>query len=392
MKVLVIATAYPRYPGDVITPWLPELLKRLRAKGLDITVFTSSYKGLGHQVYGKIPVYRFRYFFKNYERLTHEETAADRFSRGILPKILSICYLLGGLVSIYQFTRNRTFDIIHVHWPFPHILFGILGKNTSKARIISSFHGAEIRWLKRKFPFLLPVFRLWINKSSHVTANSSHTAHELTDLVKQRIEIIPFSSTIGQYKGPVFDEREILFVGRLVERKGVAYLIKAMAKIYKSIPHHLYIVGDGPDRKELELIVKQYDLAKRITFTGYITDQALAERFKRCSFFVLPAVHDKKGDIEGLGVVLIEAMAYSKPVIASRAGGIVDIVKDQYNGYLVPPGNADALAEAMVKLALDDRTRSMMGMKAKQTVDENFNWDTIVHHVITLYSQTKGPA
>jgi len=389
MKVLVIATAYPRYKGDVITPWLPALLKRLQDRGIEVSVFTSSYKGLGNQVLDGISIYRFRYFFRALERLTHEEMAADRFSRGILPKLLSVCYLLCGMVSIFLFTRHRRYDIIHVHWPFPHILFGIFGKSTSDTRIFSSFHGAEIRWLKRKFPLLKLIFRTLINRSHCITTNSTHTAQELKDITDKKIEIVPFSSTIGHYEARVSDEKEILFVGRLVERKGVKYLLQAMAKIQRSIPHHLYIVGDGPDREELEQHAKDLGLCERITFTGYITNKALAQRFKQASFFVLPAVFDKKGDIEGLGVVLIEAMAYSKPVIASEAGGIVDVVQDNVNGYLVPPGDADALAQAMKKLATDDQLRTQMGKKAKQIVDEKFNWDTIVNRVINLYVHTK---
>jgi glycosyltransferase involved in cell wall biosynthesis len=387
MKVLVIATAYPRYEGDVITPWLPALLKKLQQRGADVSVFTSSYKGLRNHKVDAIPVFRFRYFFKPFERLTHEEMAADRFSRGFLPKILSACYLLFGTLSIFLFTRKRKYDIIHVHWPFPHIVFGIFGRNTGRARIFSSFHGAEVRWLKRKFPLFIPLFRMLINKSYSITTNSTHTAQELQAITKKTIEIIPFSSTIGHHEPVERDEKEILFVGRLVERKGVRYLIEAMAEIQAEIPHHLFIVGDGPDREELEQLVRRRDLSKRITFTGYIADKTLSERFARASFFVLPAVYDRKGDIEGLGVVLIEAMAYAKPVIASRAGGIVDVVEDKVNGYLVPPGDAHALATAMKKLCTDDRTRRAMGMKAKQIVDEKFNWDTIVHRVITLYEQ-----
>jgi glycosyltransferase involved in cell wall biosynthesis len=390
MKVLVIATAYPRFEGDVITPWLPALLKRLQQEGVDVAVFTSSYKGQRNHTVDRIPVFRFRYFFKALERLTHEEMAADRFSRGLLPKIMSVCYLFFGMVAILLFTKHRKYDIIHVHWPFPHILFGILGRNTSRTRIFSSFHGAEIRWLKRKFPWFIPIFRMFINKSNCITTNSSHTARELEEITKKNIEILPFSSTIGHHEPCAKDEKEILFVGRLVERKGVRFLIQAMAKIQKDIRHNLYIVGDGPDREELEQLVRHLDLRNRITFTGYITDKALAQRFKRASFFVLPAVYDKKGDIEGLGVVLIEAMAYSKPVIASRAGGIVDIVQDTINGFLVPPGDVDALASSMKKLAADNQLRQSMGIKAKQIVDEKFNWDTIVHRVITLYKNATG--
>ena len=387
MKVLVIATAYPRYEGDIITPWLPALLKKLQQRGVDVSVFTSSYKGLRNHTVNGIPVFRFRYFFKPLERLTHEEMAADRFSRGLLPKLLSACYLVFGTISIFLFTRQRKYDIIHVHWPFPHIVFGIFGRNTGHARIFSSFHGAEVRWLKRKFPLFIPLFRMLMNKSDRITTNSTHTARELQTIARKTIEILPFSSTIGHHEPNERDEQEILFVGRLVERKGVRYLIEAMACIQTEIPHHLYIVGDGPDRQELEQLVQRLDLGRRITFTGYVTDKALSERFARASFFVLPAVYDKKGDIEGLGVVLIEAMAYSKPVIASRAGGIVDVVEDKVNGFLVPPGDTHALAAAMKKLCTDDRIRRAMGLRAKQIVDEKFNWDTIVHRVITLYEK-----
>jgi glycosyltransferase involved in cell wall biosynthesis len=101
----------------------------------------------------------------------------------------------------------------------------------------------------------------------------------------------------------------------------------------------------------------------------------------------LPAIYDKKGDTEGLGVVLLEAMAYTKPVIASRVGGITDIVVDRVNGLLVPPAEPTTLALALQELATDGVLREQLGRQAKKDVDERFNWDTIIGKVISLYER-----
>mgnify|MGYP001607503557 CR=1 FL=1 len=112
MKVLYIVSAFARCEGDIITPWMIETIRRLKKEGLDITVFSPSYKGLkSHQVYG-IPVKRFRYFFSHWENLTHEETAPDRVAKGFFPKILVFFYLLCGSFAIIKLCLKEKFDCI----------------------------------------------------------------------------------------------------------------------------------------------------------------------------------------------------------------------------------------------------------------------------------------
>jgi glycosyltransferase involved in cell wall biosynthesis len=390
MKVLFVATAYTRFKGDVITPWLVELITRLKNEGIQVSVFTSSYKGLGNHVIDGVQVYRFRYFFKKFERLTHEETAVDRITRGAFNIFLSFLYLIFGAWSMIRLTKAKKFDIVHIHWPFPHIVFGILGKRFGRARLFNSFYGVEIRWLKKKIPILLRPFSVLINKSDKVTAISTHTAKELAGVVRMPIEIIPFSAAMGERHGTAAAKKEIIFVGRLVERKGVKYLIEAFHRVHKSIPHQLVVIGDGPERSQLETNVARLGMENRVTFTGKISDGALNRYYKSCSFFVLPAVYDKKGDTEGLGVVLLEAMSYAKPVIASNVGGITDIVVDGENGLLVPAANPDALGHAIVKLAGSKQLRRTLGRKARKTVDEKFNWDRIIRKLIALYHDNNG--
>ncbi len=385
MKVLFVATAFPRFKGDVITPWMVELIERLRKNGIEVSVFTSSYKGLKNHKWNGIPVYRFRYFFKKYERLTHEETAVDRFSKGGFNILLSLLYVIWGTIAIGKLARSKRFNIVHINWPFPHILFGICAKAVSTCRIFATFYGLEIRWLKKKFPFLVKPFSWLLSTADVITAISSHTARELKGIVKREIPIIPFSITVESPSDVVSDEKFILFVGRHVERKGVHILIEAFKIIHKEIPHNLVIVGDGPERKGWERMCADYRLTERVNFTGWVSKAELHSYYKNCSFFVLPATYDKHGDTEGLGVVMIEAMSYSKPVIASNVGGITDVVIDGYNGMLVRHSDPQELARAMRILASDSALRLRLGANAKRTIDERFNWDKIVSKLIGLY-------
>ncbi len=390
MKVLFVATAYPRFKGDIITPWLVELIMRLRREDIDVSVFTPAYKGLRTHVLDGVKIHRFRYCMKRFERFTHEETAVDRVRRGVGNVLLSLLYLLFGALAMARLSRRDRFDIVHVHWPFPHVVFGILAKKLGRARLFSSFYGVEIRWLKKKFPWIVKPFSLLINKSDVVTAISTHTADELRGIVKKRIDIIPFSAAMAERHGRTTEEKKIIFVGRLVERKGVKYLIEAFGRVAKSIPHKLVIIGDGPERGQLEAAATGLHVTGRIVFPGKITDEELKQHYKTCSFLVLPAVYDEKGDTEGLGVVLLEAMSYGKPVVASRAGGITDIVVDGENGLLVPPADSSALALAIEKLVRSSELRKRLGRTARKTVDEKFNWDTIVGKLITLYRGENG--
>jgi glycosyltransferase involved in cell wall biosynthesis len=385
MRVLFIATAYKRHKGDVITPWLTEFILRLREKNIDVEVFISSYKGLGDQILDGVKIHRFRYFFKKMEKLTHDETVADRVSRNPLYLLLVIFYMIAGTWSVIQLVRKEQYDIVHVHWPLPHIVFGVCARIAGNLRLFSTFYGLEIRWFKKRFPWLIKPLAILINKSDMITAISTHTRSELQSIIKKKIEIIPFSAAVPERKTSISDENTILFVGRLVERKGIKNLIKAFADIQNEIPHKLIIIGDGPERPELEDLVNRLNIGSRVHLTGWISADEKLLYYEKCSFFVLPAIYDKHGDTEGLGVVMIEAMSCAKPVIASNVGGITDVVIDGKNGLLVPPGDVNALADAIKKLAQDESMRIRMGQGAKKSIDERFNWNKIVDNLISLY-------
>jgi glycosyltransferase involved in cell wall biosynthesis len=392
MKVLHVVTAFPRQEGDVITPWLVETLKRLRMRGIDARVMTSSYKGLRNQIVEGIPVQRFRYFFKPWENLTHEETAPDRIKKGLVYKLLPFFYVLFGSAAVIQAVRREPFDIVHIHWPFPHALFGYLAKKAGGTKIVTTFYGVELRWVKTQMPFLRSFLRWGIILSDRVTAISMYTAREVRDLVPEEevaVEVIPYTITVSPSNNsvPSFECRDpmILFAGRLVERKGVEYLIRAFKEIVREIPSDLFIVGEGPEQEKLERIAKELGLTGKVQFKGKVSQTDLESLYSQCNVFVLPAIIDSKGDTEGLGVVLLEAMSYKKPVVASNLGGITDIVKDGDTGLLVPEKDPHNLAEAIKSILREPSLASNLGKRGYDHVQKHFSWERIISCWTALY-------
>jgi len=391
MKVLHVVTAFPRWEGDVITPWLVETLKLLRLKGIDACVLTSSYKGLKSQVLNGMPVSRFRYFFKPWENLTHEEHAPDRMKKGILYKILPFFYILAGCQAVYRAVRREAFDIVHIHWPLPHALFGYLAKRAG-AKIVTTFYGVELRWVKTRMPLFRSFLRWGIGFSDRITAISTFTAKEVQDLIPEKaipIEIIPYTISVSsapkEETTVTRDKPMLFFAGRLVERKGVEYLLRAFAEVIKDVPADLVIVGEGPEKERLMRLSSELGLDGKAVFKDWVTQENLVSLYNECNAFVLPAIIDSKGDTEGLGVVLLEAMSYKKPVVASNLGGITDIVKDKETGLLVTEKDTQGLSEAIKSLLKDPSFAAFLGQRGYEHVRTQFSWERIVSQWTALY-------
>lgn len=388
MRVLHVVTAYPRYPGDPIVPWLTELIRHLRARGVCAEVFTSAYRGGGNRDHDGVPVHRFRYMPSRWERLTHEENAADRAGRSPLFALASVGYVAAGIRAIRKLVRRERYDVIHVHWPVPHALFGIAAQRASGAPIVTTYYGAELR-LAARSALLTRLLRAGARQSARNVAISRHTAADLARLTGVEAEVIPYSVAFtphGRSTTPAGGTFTVLFVGRLVERKGVPVLLEAWARA--ALPDAtLAIVGDGPDRSALEARAAALGIGSTVDFRGRVSDAELGAAYSAADLFVLPAVLDARGDTEGLGVVLLEAMASNVPVLASAAGGITDVVVDGESGSLVPPGDPAALAAALQRLRSDSELRARLAAGGIARVRDEFSWDAIADRWAAVYRE-----
>ena len=391
-KVLVIGSVYPRFHEDAEVPWLRTSIAHLKKAGLDIQVLAPAYKGLkSHEIDG-VKVNRFRYAPASWEFLTHEEGAPSKMANKPWLQLLAIPYIISGFFKCIKICRKFKPDVIHAHWPFPHAYIALGAAKLFKIPLVLNFHGAELLLIRKK-KWVKPLLKFAISQAQAVFANSSFTAGKIKALRNVEIEWSPYGTTLETGTGnaephPVQGKFKILFVGRHIERKGIRYLIEA-AKYLPRDQFEIRIVGVGDLTEELKKLASESATpnSAEIIFTGKLSPEALANEYKTANVFTLPAIVDSKGDTEGLGVVLIEAMELGLPIVASNVGGIPDVVIDGETGILVPEKDPEALANAYKRLASNPELISQLLAGAQKRIAECFTWDGIIERQIAVYNK-----
>ena len=387
MRILVLSSVYARHPLDSEVPWMRESIRRLREAGHDVEILAPSWKGLSDHEIDGVRVHRFRYAPSSLEFLTHDEGAPSKTKGRPWLQMLAVPYILSGFLSCWKLAGRERFDLMHVHWPFPHGLIAQAGRMRGLP-VVLNFHGAELLLMRRK-KWIRPILHWLLGQSEAVLCNSSFTRAKIEAVRKVPVELSPYGTTLPESPAPSRPGRRpedpfrILFVGRHIERKGIEHLIDAMAFL-EGPRFSLDIVGHG-DRTEA---LKERALATgdtRIRFPGKLSTEDLARAYATSDAFVLPAVVDSKGDTEGLGVVLIEAAETGLALVASDVGGIPDVVVDCKTGLLVPPGNPFALAEALRRLADDPPLAAKLVEGARARTREFFSWDVVIPHLVGVY-------
>ena len=410
MKVLVIGSVYPRFHEDAEVPWLRTSVAHLKQAGVDIQVLAPAYKGLkSHEIDG-VKVNRFRYAPANWEFLTHEEGAPSKMANKPWLQLLAIPYIISGFFKCIGICRKFRPDVIHAHWPFPHAYIALGAVKLFRIPLVLNFHGAELLLIRKK-KWVKPLLKFAIGQAQAVFANSSFTAGKIKALRNVDVEWSPYGTTLEsngkvgepaeptQVPHPINGKFKILFVGRHIERKGIGYLIEA-AKYLPRDKFEIRIVGVGDLTDKLKAQAAEVASAAEthgnhepsfepaeIIFTGKLSPEELANEYKTANVFTLPAIVDSKGDTEGLGVVLIEAMELGLPVVASNVGGIPDVVVDGESGILVPEKDPQALADAFKRLEANPALVQQLLEGSRKRICDCFSWDGIIDRQIAAYKK-----
>ncbi|WP_372894580.1 glycosyltransferase family 4 protein [Stieleria sp.] len=384
-KILVITSTYPRHSEDYAVPWMREIHRQLANQGHAIAVLAPSYKGLRSHKLDGIRVHRFRYAPASLETLTHEEGATYKVRKAAM-QLLAIPYIMMGCIAAARLAFRGNFDVIHVHWPFPHGLMGQIARWVSGKPLVIMSHGAEFSLARRK-QWITPFLRQSLRSADLRIANSSDTARMVTECSGLPCRVLPYGTTVNAASANAKSGGvpRVLFTGRLIERKGLQYLLLAIPEILSNIEAKFIITGDGDQRSKLEALCRKLRLNDAVEFLGFVSQQRLAEEYAKCDVWVNPGIVDSWGDAEGLGIGSIEAYSHLKPVVASRVGGIPDTVRHGETGYLVPEKDPTALADALLDLLENPAKCEKFGRAGFRFAKTTFSWSRIVRDLDALY-------
>ncbi len=282
---------------------------------------------------------------------------------------------------------EENFDIIHLHEPFMPMLCSAVLRFSNTANI-GTFHACQGRpsynvgWpittimLKRRARKLDG--KIAVSKPAMEFANKYIPGYY--NIIPNGIDLEHFSSDVPPIDKFCDGKLNLLFVGRLESRKGLNYLLKAYKRIKPEIPDsRLIIVGPGTRlRRKYERQVRR-DRLKDVTFVGYVSYEELPRYYKTADIFCAPATGR-----ESFGIVLLEAMAVGKPVIASSIEGYANVVTDGAEGLLVPPKDDKALAQALISLMTDESLRQQMGVGGRAKALE-YSWEHVAQRVLNYY-------
>jgi glycosyltransferase involved in cell wall biosynthesis len=351
------------------------------------------------EVLDGVMIKRFRYLWpEGLETVCYEGGALVKLQSQKSNFLKLLPFLLSECLSLIWQLKTRNYDLLHTHWILPQGFIGALVTKILNIPHITTVHGGDVFGLNSKFYLRLKKFAA--ANADAITVNSSVTEKAVRGFTSYLEHVYSIPMGVTESVRPGKKETDfvrqkfgvegplLIFVGRIVEEKGVGDLIDAMTLLIKQFPRiKCIIIGEGPDRKNFELKASQLGLSANIHFTGWIKNDVLPSYLSSADVFVGPSKQAQNGWLEGQGLTFIEAMMVETPVVATRCGGIVDLVRQEETGLLVEQNSPAQIASAVLRLLGDSSLASSLSRKAKLFVEGKFSRSVSAQAFSNLYNK-----
>lgn len=392
-SILVLTSTFPRWENDPEPAFVFELSRRLAA-AYDVTVLAPRSPGSKpREIMEGLYVVRFPYFFRRWENLaTHSGGILNRLRADPLNYLLVPLFLIGQLWALIRLLCRKRFALIHAHWLIPQGLIAAMGLTFTRRQIplVCTSHGGDLFALSG---MLFQRLKRWvIGRSRAVTVVSRAMKTLVVDMgvAAEKVQVISMGVDLRHRFTPDATAKrsrgELLFVGRLVEKKGLKILLEAMPKVLAKYPAiRLSVAGAGPLEGEMRELASEMGISGQVDFLGMVSQSELPVMYRRATLAVFPFLVAKSGDQEGFGLVQVEAMGCGCPVIAGDLPAIHDSVAHGETGLLAPPGNPDGLAETILRALNDSNLCLRLAREARKKVVEQFDWEVIAEKYAGLY-------
>jgi glycosyltransferase involved in cell wall biosynthesis len=386
-RLLVVTSTFPRWKGDAEPAFVFELCRRL-ASDFQIRVLAPHAKGAAvRESIAGLDIWRYQYAPERFELLAHGGGIVPNLRKHRWRWILVPFFLLFQFLAIRRHVKEWRPEVVHAHWIIPQgLIAGLaLGKKRRGPTLFTTSHGADLfalkgRWFERLKRFVL-------SRSDQVTVVSEAMRNEVLSIgvAGQNVRVAPMGVDLLETFVPDPQAQrssdEILFVGRLVEKKGLRYLLDALPALINAYPGlRLTVAGFGPEEQALRERAASLGLGERVVFLGPVAQATLPALYRRAAVFVAPFVRAKSGDQEGLGLVVVEAVGCGCPVVVSDLPAVRDVVGVEGERFLVGTGDSDALSKRIARVLEDPHEACSEAMRLRDDIMARFDWAVVARN------------
>ena len=382
-RILVLTSTFPRWQGDTEPPFVLELCRRL-AEHFKVHILAPHTAGADSEAtFDGMRVTRYRYFFPRWESLAYQGGILSNLKKMDYRYALIPFFLLFQALVVRKLLRRFRFDLIHAHWIIPQGACAVLANrmHSTKLPILCTSHGGDLYGLSSRA--MMWFKRRVLEKTHAVTTVSRAMREDLGSLGVglEKVHVLPMGVDLLKRFVPPRKRKEtkaLLFVGRVVEKKGLRFLIEAMPQILSKHSHaKLRVAGDGQELSASKSLAKNIGVDDCIQFLGAVPNETLPGLYQTSDVVVFPSVVAAGGDKEGFGLVLVEALGCECALVATDLPATRDIIHDGVTALIVRQKDARQIADKVIHLFNDPALRANLGKKGRQYVVQRFDWAVI---------------
>ena len=394
MRILCPTFWYPEHADDIHATYVHDINRHLVALGHDVTVVTPRIgQSVIRESFDGVDVVRFDTNIP--DDLRYGKVAQS--SIGWAAKLRRMAAMAGYLCRQYAVTvkvgKQVGPDVVHGHWAIPTGPAVVAAARKLGCPSVITLHGGDVyvnveqgydfplRWYVR------PILRRTLAGSDALTAISDDCREHALNAgaPNNRVHIVMNGADLRRFSPgrpsiTQYGQQMIFACRQLIPRKGIRFLIEAMALLKSDFPAaQLVVAGDGIERPTLERLSAELGVQDRVHLVGWVPNSRLPEYFRSASVSVIPSIE------EGFGIPAAEAMGCQVPVVATDAGGLPEVVDDGITGLVVHRGSATALADALSRLLSDDQLRAEFGRKGREKALAEFDWLATAQQMVGVY-------
>lgn len=401
-RVVMVATSYPRFPGDLVGTFMEPIARGIAARGHEVHLVLPWHPRFARPpVEGGVHFHLFRYApvpswnVFGYASALRADVSLRAQALAVAPLAVA-----AGCRLARQIVRRIDATVVHGHWVLPG---GAMAAWAAGSRpLVVSLHGSDV-YLAERTAVTRAVARRVFEQARVITACSDDLRDRAVALgaAPDRSETIPYGVDADRFRPDaaararlrrhwnVRDDDVVVFsAGRFVRKKGFEYLIDAVAMMSGSPqPVRLVLAGGGDLHAELRDRIRAHAIDARVLLPGVVPHDQMPIALAAADIVAIPSVRDLAGNVDGLPNMVLEALASGTAVVATTAGGIASVVEHERTGLLVPERDAAAIAAAIAMLAADPARRAALGAAARARMITRASWAGVAERIEAAYDR-----